>query len=213
MKYSIFFGDSITDANHLFSDYPLGEGYLRELSRLARASEIPLFLCNRGYNGHTLQRLISVFHRTWNHGRCQDGFWDLVCIQIGINDLAVCMDTGLSEACQIRYLETYQNNFSFLLSQIRADFLGPILILEPFLFPYPAEFQNWMAMRKQFSSLMEEIGKAFSCTFLPLQSLLVDASPASRFLLFTTDGIHLTSSGNQLLASLIWDQLKMISFF
>ena len=94
-----------------------------------------LFLYNRGYSGHTLQRLLDVFDRTWNHGCCQDGVWDLVCVQIGVNDVSVCMDTGLSASAKDRYLETYRNHFSLLLSRIRADFFGPLLILEPFLFP------------------------------------------------------------------------------
>lgn len=213
MKYGIFFGDSITDANHLFCGSPLGEGYVFELSRLARARRASLFLCNRGYSGHTLQRLLDVFDRTWNHGCCQDGVWDLVCVQIGVNDVSVCMDTGLSASAKDRYLETYRNHFSLLLSRIRADFFGPLLILEPFLFPHPASLQNWMAVRGQIASLMEESSRHFSAVFLPLQALLADACPASRFSLLTSDGIHLTPRGSQLLASLIWDQLERLSFF
>lgn len=206
-KNGIFFGDSITDANHLFTEHPLGEGYLKGLFDLSCSFGFPLFLCNQGHNGHTLEKLISVFHQTWNHGKSRNGMWDLVAVQIGINDVSVCQNTGISLSDQKRYLTDYQKNFSQLLEEIRRDFSGTLFLLEPFLFPCPAEFQNWMRLRERFSKIMEETGKSFQCTFLPLQSLLVESCSPSSFSLLTIDGIHLTETGNQLLADFIWSKL------
>lgn len=206
-KNCIFFGDSITDANHLFSRNPLGEGYLSALCELSHAAEIPFFFSNQGHDGHTLERLLDVFKRSWNHGESLYGPWDLVAIQIGINDVCVCQNTGLSLAQQKSYLIHFQHNLFSLLQEIRKDFSGILFVLEPFLFPYPSEFQSWMNLREQFSLIMQEISRDFHCIFLPLQSLLVGSCSLSRFSLLSTDGIHLTKTGNQLLASFLWEEL------
>lgn len=208
MRHCIFFGDSITDANHLFSSNPLGDGYLLELSKLASASGTPLCLRNQGHNGHTLQKLISMFHSVWNHGRFHTDPYDVAAIQIGINDVSVCQNTLSDSSKKEAYLLQYREQLHGLLAEIRSDFAGPIFLLEPFLFPIPEEFQTWLPMRARFSSVMADVGETFGCTFLPLQSLLVEMCMPSRFSLLTTDGIHLTHAGNRLLASFLWDQIE-----
>lgn len=213
MRHCIFFGDSITDANHLFSKNPLGEGYVCYLSELFAASHVPVHLYNQGHDGHTLQKLLSVFHACQDHGILKKYSPDFISVQIGINDLSLYCNTGLSDFQKSQYLKQYEKNLSCLFSEIRQNFSGPVFLLEPFLFPYPAEFQNWMSARQKFSDVMSRSADIFSCLFVPLQSLLVRSCPPESFSHLTTDGFHLTDAGNRLLASLLWDRLKEIRFF
>lgn len=213
MKHYIFFGDSITDANHLFSKNPLGEGYLFYLSEMLASSHLSIQIHNQGHNGHTLQKLLSVYHSCKNHEIFQKYTPDLIGIQIGINDVAIYQGTGLSDSQKAQYLVEYEENIYSLLSAVRKDFSGPVFLFEPFLFPYPTEFYTWMPARQKFSVLMNKAADTFSCFFIPLQSLLVSSCPLHSFSHLTTDGVHLTQSGNHLLASLFWNYLKEFDIF
>ncbi len=213
MKHFIFFGDSITDANHLFSKNPLGEGYLFYLSEMFASAHLSIQIYNQGHNGHTLQKLLSVYHSCKNYEIFQKYTPDLIGIQIGINDVAIYQDTGLSDSQKVQYLVEYEKNIYSLLSAVRKDFSGPVILLEPFLFPYSAEFCTWMSARQKFSDLMNKAADTFSCFFIPLQSLLVSSCPPQSFSHLTTDGFHLTQSGNHMLASLLWNFLKEIDLF
>ena len=213
MKRCIFFGDSITDANHLFSKNPLGEGYLLYLFELFTSSHIPVHLYNQGHAGHTWQKLFSVFYSCQSHGVLKKYSPDLISVQIGINDVAIYQDTGLSDSQKAQYLEEYEKNLSCFLSEIRQSFSGSVFLLEPFLFPYPAELYTWMSARQKFSDVMNRSADKFSCLFVPLQDLLVSSCPPESFSCLTIDGFHLTNAGNRLLASFLWNCFKEIGFF
>ena len=101
------------------------------------SSHIPVHLYNQGHAGHTLQKLFSVFYSCQSHGVLKKYSPDLISVQIGINDVAIYQDTGLSDSQKAQYLEEYEKNLSCFLSEIRQSFSGSVFLLEPFLFPYP----------------------------------------------------------------------------
>ena len=83
-----------------------------------------------------------------------------------------------------------------------------ILLMEPFLFPYPAEFSTWEPERIRMSEGIRLLAEQYHCSFLPLQDLLLSAAEKEGFSAITLDGVHLTRRGQELLT----EQLKPFIF-
>ncbi|MDO4556545.1 MAG: SGNH/GDSL hydrolase family protein, partial [Lachnospiraceae bacterium] len=133
MKKIICLGDSITDADRLFSPNGLGHGYVNQLNTLLNNSNSNTFeLVNRGVNGFTVDRLRE------NVGRdCIDRKPDLTTILIGINDVGLMMNTDRTPQQQKELLKKFGSHYRQLLEQIRQHTNSKIILMEPFIFPRP----------------------------------------------------------------------------
>ena len=79
-------GDSITDCNHLFEDFPLGNGYVQLL-----AEKLPcnVQIKNHGIDGFTVSRILENIqtHRISLHRN------PIITLLVGINDIGLIMNT------------------------------------------------------------------------------------------------------------------------
>ena len=108
MKKIIFLGDSITDADHNFSqkregEPSLGNGYVRQIADLLE-TKMPgkTDIRNGGHDGFTVQGLLRMLDYD-----CLSRRPDVVSILIGSNDAAVCMNTGRTPE-MISFAENYR---------------------------------------------------------------------------------------------------------
>ncbi len=193
MNEYIFLGDSITDCDHIYDSQSLGNGYVRRI-----AEKVGFFqnqFVNLGYDGFT----ISSLNRLWNM-RSFTLNPTCITILIGINDIALIKNTGLNPG---QALLEFQEKYELLIKKIRSTFDGPIILVEPFIFPRPAEFLTWEPEVKQMGVLIQEICKRHDLHFLPAWNQLNRAVNIFSLGHITTDGIHLTPEGHIYLAS-IW---------
>lgn len=192
MKTILFLGDSITDCNHYFEPDNLGYGYVRMISDKINAPDKNYQVLNKGNDGFT----VPAVRRLWKRS-CFSLKPDLITLLIGINDLGVIKNTGITPSAALaEFHEQYQS----LIDEIRLITDCPILLMEPFIFPHPAEYAAWEPELHQMNQIIRKLAKDNELVFLPLWEHLSAAAKAEGFSQITTDGIHLTSIGHALLA-------------
>lgn len=201
MNTLLFLGDSITDCNHHFDPENLGFGYVRIISQKINAPDKHYQVLNKGNDGFT----ISALHRLWNRS-CKALQPDHITILIGINDLAVIKNTGRTVSAA---LAEFRERYQALIDEIRVTANCPILLMEPFIFPQPAEYLLWEPELEMLSAVILEIAKRNGLSFLPLHEMFRASAKEQGSSALTTDGIHLTSLGHALLADQ-WMQAQKI---
>lgn len=192
MSTLLFLGDSITDCNHNFEPENLGFGYVRLISEKINTPDKTYQVLNKGNDGFTVPKV----HRLWNHS-CKTLQLDYISILIGINDLAVIKNTGKTSSVG---LAEFRQQYQALIEEIRLTSRCPILLMQPFIFPQPAEYRLWEPELQMISKIIQDIAEKNSLSFLPLWEILSTAAKKQGISTLTTDGIHLTCCGHSLLA-------------
>ena len=192
MKEFLFLGDSITDCDHSFDKDNLGNGYVRIISENLYSHSAEIKMKNMGRDGFT----IPAVNRLWNLC-CKKMTPCAITILIGINDVSVmkCSSRPLEVS-----LQEFQKNYESLLETIKADSDCPLLLSEPFIFSYPEEYASWDPLVHQISGIIQNIAKSHNVAFLPLWDKLNLTVKRYGFNAVTTDGIHLTAKGHQIIA-------------
>lgn len=206
MKHILFLGDSITDCDHCFTPDNLGDGYVKMISdSLSRDS---FSVVNGGTDGFTFPSI----YRKWRQSYSSHHY-DTVSILGGINDTGALMDSGMSES-QVQ-AQILQAGIALrkLLEGLAAQNTARILLAEPFLFPYPDYLSTWMHRLHQIQSMIRQTARAFSMNYIPasdqvkgtpevriisLQHALDQIARSQGYPAVTTDGIHLTETGHQI---------------
>lgn len=192
MKQFLFLGDSITDCGHAFDYEDLGEGYVRMIWNAFHLNNQRALVLNRGTDGFTVKNV----KRLWNMSR-EKYKPDAINILIGINDIAVMKNAGLDAE---EAFSNFEKTYDELLSQIRETCDCPITLMEPFIFPHPAEFLNWMDDVRKMSDIVKNLAEKHNLTFLPLWDQLLKAAEEHGYNRITIDGIHLTKHGQKIIA-------------
>ena len=190
MKQILFLGDSITDCYHSFDPDNLGEGYVRMIaSHLSSQYEV----VNKGVDGYTLPSV----KRMWNQVSSMYKP-DIISILVGINDICMIETTGIDKEFA---LEEFKLTYKTLIESIRKQFSGPIIIMEPFVFPKPEELKNWYCSLNKMNDLIKSIAEQYHLTFIPLWEDLLYAANTQGTDAITVDGVHLTPAGHEILKS------------
>ena len=114
-------GDSITDCNHLFEDFPLGNGYVQLL-----AEKLPynVQIKNHGIDGFTVSRILENIqtHRISLHRN------PIITLLVGINDIGLIMNTHRTEEQKQQMLKEFTVHYKELLELLTADAQQVILM-------------------------------------------------------------------------------------
>lgn len=201
----LFIGDSITDANHNYSDDSLGEGYVKLIADELRLSHPEVEILNKGHDGFTVFSLWKFLDHD-----CISKKPDIVSILIGCNDVSIKMSTGRTLKEQ-----GFQEYYEKILKTIRKKTKAKIICMGPFIFPHPQEFASWIPEMKSAESMAKEAAEKYNALFVPLHDVLNGAvsvymeqninagqqMPVSRlYEKITTDGTHLTTEGARIVA-------------
>ena len=193
MKTLLFLGDSITDCNHYFDPENLGYGYVRMISEQINTPDINYQVLNKGNDGFT----VPSVRRLWKRS-CLNLKPDFITILIGINDLAVIKNTGITLSVG---LAEFREQYQALIDDIRMMTDCSILLMEPFIFPWPAEYTAWEEDLHTLSNLIQKHAVKNTLSFLPLWDELRNTAKSEGYSEITTDGIHLTPNGHKLIAN------------
>lgn len=193
MKTLLFLGDSITDCNHYFDPENLGYGYVRMIEKQINTPDKNYQVQNFGNDGFTVPALRRLWQRKGLNLKP-----DFITILIGINDLAVIKNTGITPSVG---LAQFREQYQALIEDIRLMTDCPILLMEPFIFPHPAEYASWEPELHQMNKLIRQLAFDNGLFFLPLWEDLLSAAKKDGFSEITTDGIHLTAKGHKILAA------------
>ena len=194
MANCLFLGDSITDAGHLFDPANLGEGYVSVLAEMTAADQC--ILCNRGHDGFTVEQVLRMLKR--------DGIekhWDIISLLAGINDIPVEVYTS-----HHRIPDEFSQYYTEILEFLSLRTNARMILIEPFLFSIPQEYQNWHPYLQMESSIIRNLALRFDAALLPANEILNHAASIHGVRQITVDGIHLTALGNRILAE-AWMEL------
>ena len=193
MKKIIFLGDSITDAEHCFSENPLGNGYVDMVDKKLNHSTgggKKYDIVNCGHDGFTIQGVKRMLEHD-----CILRQPDIVSLLIGCNDVGVMMNTGKSLEEQ-----EFEAGYESVLRELTERTRARIICMAPFIFPYPRKYANWIPGIRQAEAIEKRIAERYYVEFLELQDLMISAAGRAGYENITTDGIHLTEGGNEIIA-------------
>ena len=208
----ICLGDSITDCGHLLDDFPLGNGYVQMLAEMFQ-KEIPdrqsdlhsdnsrsfssntVQIKNYGFDGFTVSRVLDNIrqHRISLHRS------PVVTLLVGINDIGLIMNTDRTASQQKQMMTEFCEHYDELLKLLTAD-ARQVILMEPFIFPHPEEYQTWISYVHTMSNLIQNLAAKYRLPFVPLHDDLNKIAAEQGFDVITIDGIHLTTLGHELLA-------------
>lgn len=187
-KTLVFTGDSITDCDHLLDtdSQSLGNGYVRMIQEQLPECRV----INQGHNGFTVFQM---------RGRWQEDCIchnpDVLTILAGINDLSICLCGAGGYGA-----DGYGRHMEWLLQETQTKTHARIILMEPFLFPKPEAYKTWIPSLDTFRRTLRRLSETFHTDFVPLwdifQTALTQHSPDE----LTTDGIHLTHLGHEIIA-------------
>lgn len=186
----VFIGDSITDAYHNYSDDSLGEGYVKIIADSIREKYPETEIINKGHDGFTVFGLWKFLDHD-----CISKNPDIVSILIGCNDVSIKMSTGKTLEEQ-EFQETYER----LLKRIQKETDAKIICMGPFIFPHPAEFENWIPDMKKAEEMARKAAEKYDAKFIPLHDILLEEAMGRGYEKITTDGTHLTEEGAAVIA-------------
>ena len=155
---------------------------------------------NKGIDGFT----VPALRRLWKT-QCLSLSPDMITILIGINDLAVIKNTGISF---LQGLNKFITDYEELLDDIRLITDCPIILMEPFIFPYPAEYALWEPELHKICEAISQLAAQYHAQFLPLWDTLASAAKLHGYGKITTDGIHLTKLGHEIVAEKLLEILQ-----
>jgi lysophospholipase L1-like esterase len=190
----LFQGDSITNAfrmpNEINDAFQLGAGYALMAASQLRCDypEWMLRFENRGVSGNTLEAMAS----RWQED-CIDLRPDVVSILIGINNVLSSVEAPIATEFYHRYER--------LLQVTKAAIPGARFILcEPFGLPCglitDVHIQKLLPLQQAVRTLAEQM----RVPFIPLQSVINDATAKAPAQYWLYDGVHPTAAGHRLIA-------------
>ncbi|GEK88354.1 Lysophospholipase L1 [Alkalibacterium putridalgicola] len=193
----LFIGDSITDAGRDRTDPDdLGQGFPLLVSAYLQTNmpEQRLTFLNRGIGG---DKLSDVKNR-WEED-CLDLDPDIVTLLIGINDTWRNQDND--HLATDEELEEFESDYRFLLKSLHQRTDARVILMEPFVLPYPKDRMNWRRDLDPRIQIVRKMAKEYQTELIPLDGLLNAQGIKNGFSYYTgEDGVHPTVAGHGYIA-------------
>lgn len=194
MAHLFCLGDSITDCGRLWENPPLGCGYVQLLNESFQKENLNLSITNCGIDGFTVSRVLA--NTSDDTFLSQINQTDIITLLIGINDIGLMQNTCRTEAQKMQMMDTFLHNYDSLIHTL-IHRTSRIILMEPFLFPYPQELLLWIPYVLTMSQGIREIAQKHDIAYVSLQDSFNKTADEKGFPFITTDGIHLTKEGHK----------------
>ena len=193
-------GDSITDCDHCFTADFLGNGYVQMLSKRFEKEGISCQVRNYGTDGFTVNRLLQRI-------KCENDFSsNIITILIGINDISMIADTYTPKEQQSKMLISFKQHYTELLT-ILTKSTSHIILMEPFLFSWPAFYETWLPLLSDMWKIIKELAESFQLPYVSFHEKLNEEARRYGYASVTIDGIHLTEQGQKFIADKLYPLL------
>lgn len=193
----LFIGDSITDAGRDRLDgKSLGQGFPLLIAAYLQTHfpEKRLTVLNRGVGG---DRLIDVKNR-WEED-CLIINPDIVTLMIGINDTWTNQNDR-KEVTETE-LQEFESNYRFLLKSLHQRTDARVVLMEPFVLPFPKDRVEWRADLDPRIQIVRKMARDYQTDLIPLDGLLNAEGIKNGFSYYTgDDGVHPTLAGHGVIA-------------
>ncbi|MBC2254542.1 SGNH/GDSL hydrolase family protein [Listeria ivanovii] len=191
-KKLLFLGDSVTDAGRDFADgYDLGQGYVKYIADSLKTEDVTVL--NRGVSANR----VADLHRRIDTDAIEFTP-DVVTILIGINDTWFSFSRW-EDTSVTAFKEVYR----VILTRIKVETNAEIVLMEPFVLPYPEDRKAWRGDLDPKIGAVRELAAEFGATLIPLDGLMNALAVKHGPTYLAEDGVHPTKSGHEAIAS-IW---------
>ena len=204
MGLIVFLGDSITDAGRKESPNQLGYGYVNIFSEQLNKQNQQLNIINKGVDGQFTEQIAQSLHP-----ECIFLHPDYVSILVGINDIGLLVASDVSEQEKLYMLEDSIRAYHEMLFDLSRETTAKIITLEPFIFPKDGAFEEWIPWQRKMSKNIRKLARNYGASFVPLQEPLEQKIEELGYDAITTDGMHLTSTGHEILAALVKESFDL----
>ena len=193
----LFQGDSITDAGRDYSDYhELGQGYPKYAAELIRdrfddPKNGTIEFINLGISGNRTRDLRDRWQKD-----CIDLQPDIVSIMIGINDTWRAFDSNDPTP-----VGEFEDNYRYLLSEIKAHTNAKILLLEPYVLPDVPAKDAWRADLDPKIQAVRRLAREFADYYIPTDGLFAAACVQQGPSHWSGDGVHPNENGSRFIAA------------
>lgn len=204
----LFQGDSITDAGRNRSENDpnnaeaLGSGYpmLVGAKLLEKFAAFDLKIFNKGVSGNKVFQLADRWETD-----CLALKPDILSILIGVNDIWHKLNGQYNGTAEI-----YRHDYFTLLERTRKTLPNVRLVIcEPFAVRgVKAVDEKWYPEFYDYQTAAREIAGLFSATFVPFQKIFDEAQKQAPGVYWTSDGVHPTLAGAQLMAQAWLNAIK-----
>jgi len=198
----LFQGDSITDWGRDRNDpNSLGHGYASIVAAMLsfKYPELKLKFLNRGIGGN---RAIDLKNR-WQED-CLDLKPTVVSLMIGINDTWRKFDENDATTT-----EEYKATVRELLTDVKEKLGARIVIMEPFVVPYPEDRKAWREDLDPRIHAVRELAAEFDAVMVPLDGLFNSAAiNVNGPEYWTIDGVHPSEAGFGLISQAWMDAVE-----
>ncbi len=196
----LFQGDSITDSgrnkedNTFNSPRALGTGYsmLAAAEMLEKYSGLNLKIYNKGISGNKVFQLAERWEKD-----CLDIKPDILSILIGVNDIWHKLNGQYNGT-----IEIYRRDYIALIERTIKTLPNlKLVICEPFAVSgVKAVDDKWYPEFYGYQKAAMEIAEQFGAVFIPFQTIYDEAQKQAEGSYWTSDGVHPTLAGAQLMA-------------
>lgn len=189
----LFQGDSITDSGRSWDDpNSMGSGYpmLAGAFFQARYPESGVQFLNRGISGNRVCDLKARWQQD-----CIDLEPTVVTILIGVNDTWRRYDSNSPTST-----EQFEADYRDILMQTREILCGHIVMMEPFVLPYPEDRKAWREDLDPKIHVVRALAREFEAVLIPLDGLFAQAATRREPEYWAADGVHPTAAGHALIA-------------
>ncbi|MBM7540045.1 SGNH/GDSL hydrolase family protein [Amphibacillus cookii] len=188
-KY-LFIGDSITEWGRFEDSEGLGDNYVRMIRddlAIHLPYSFPEFI-NRGIGGNRITDLVERWQTDVIANQP-----DLVSISIGINDVWRQLDNSDMEHV---YPSDYAKLYRELIEQTRAQ---KIVLMEPTIIDEDPQSKGNQLL-KPYVEIVNQLADEYQLTVVPTHQAFLNYLHRSGPLPLTVDGVHMSSTGNRLMA-------------
>ncbi|MGT2785668.1 SGNH/GDSL hydrolase family protein [Streptococcus merionis] len=201
----VFFGDSITEWGRDTDDVTsLGHGYVSHVaSQLATHYPQAQFkFYNQGIGGDKVDDLNARIKD------CLDLKPTALILMVGLNDVwhNVGQKSFGNQVEQDRFEAAYRK----LLTSLQTAGLQRILVVEPFVLPYPLDRQTWRVDLDPKIQIIRRLVQVFNLELIPLDGLLNEQAILHSAQYYTgDDGVHPTLAGAAFIGNEILKRLQV----
>ena len=200
----LFLGDSVTDCDRKYDDLTnLGEGFPKLVAQQLKTKypDYQLTFINKGISGNKIQDIVDRLKND-----CLDFQPNMVIFLIGIND--TWHNVGAESFGTALEIERFVNAYKSVLLDMQASGIERIVLLEPFVLPFPEDRKTWAADLDPKIEGIKQLATQFKAMYVPLNELLNEAAKQATPQLYTgDDGVHPTMEGHQLIAKELVERL------
>ncbi|WP_042221583.1 SGNH/GDSL hydrolase family protein [Oceanobacillus manasiensis] len=190
MKKILFIGDSITEWGKPEDPEDLGIGYVRLLNDYLRVTypTTGFSVVNKGIGGNRVTDLADRWVRDVLEEKP-----DLVSISIGVNDVWRQLDqTDIDQVTPDMFAQVYEG----LLGQLRGL---EVVLMEPTIIEEDVDAVG-NQMLSAYVEIVRELGAKYQAKVVPTNKAFLTYLQAGSGVALTTDGVHMNSKGNMLMA-------------